>query len=570
MYLVVIVGLGKVEDYYLGTALNSVQIVIDNMLNEMLRNVRDYANWDAMYNYINTQDREWVKTNVTDWIPKNFNIDLILIVDAAGKILYQYGNFEEFQIGKDLTNDPLLKKAFDFREMQGFYSTSKGIALIANSQIMHTNESGPRNGTYLYGRLINKYTLEELKAVTGIEMSLINERGVIDSTTLGQIKRPKAPEDIYHELVTKKVQTSGIYKPDFQFAFIYNMLQDIKGNNIGMLELIRPMRSITIFKELYTRASVWVYILMILLVGITVVMITNFVLKPLGILEKTIEEIKRTKDMLKRVKVESEDEVGILAKDFNAMMDTLNKSQNELIRTHQDLVKVEKMSTAAELAMGAVHQINNPLSIAINRVQMLRRIISYKTPIPESDLEKDLKIIEEQTKRAVDLTNSLLQYAKPTALRFERCNINELLKDTINLTKAVLEAEKINILENLRPDLPMMQYCDIKQMQDVFMNIIINAQQAMPGAGTLEISTDYDEKEDEVCVNFKDNGCGIPSEDIKKLFTPFFSRKADRTGLGLAISYNIVKAHRGKIEVESEVGRGSMFTVRLPIRGGLK
>ena len=246
------------------------------------------------------------------------------------------------------------------------------------------------------------------------------------------------------------------------------------------------------------------------------------------------------------------------------MLDTLNKSQNDLIETQKNLTKAERMSALAELAMGTVHQINNPLSIVMGRVQMLQRLLIYKAAIPMPDLDRDLKVIEEQTQRAVQITNSLLRYAAPITFRFERCAINELLKDTIGLIKKQLEEENINIAENLKTNLPYVEYCDHRQMQDVFMNIITNARQAMPGGGKLEISTDYDEKEDMVYIKLTDNGCGIPGEHMDKLFTPFFSTRADGNGLGLAISYNIVKGHRGKIEVESKLGVGSVFIVKLP------
>ena len=122
---------------------------------------------------------------------------------------------------------------------------------------------------------------------------------------------------------------------------------------------------------------------------------------------------------------------------------TLNKSQNDLIETQNNLIKAERMGALAELAMGTVHQINNPLSIVMGRVQMLQRLLIYKASIPMPDLDRDLKVIEEQTGRAVQITNSLLRYAAPVTFRFERCAINELLKDTIGLIQKQLEEEKI-------------------------------------------------------------------------------------------------------------------------------
>ena len=163
IYSVSIKGLINIENFYLEHELRTVQTVINKDIDRLLSNAKDYAYWDDMYNYASKQDEDWVKLNVTDWIPKNFGIDLILIFDRHGKLFYQYGDFDEFQINKDLSDNALLKKVFEFREIKGFYLTSKGIALVASSQIVHTDESGPRNGTYLYGKLISKAKLNELK-----------------------------------------------------------------------------------------------------------------------------------------------------------------------------------------------------------------------------------------------------------------------------------------------------------------------------------------------------------------------------------------------------------------------
>lgn len=570
VYFVSIRGLTDIENFYLEHELRTVQTVINKDIDRLLSNVKDYAYWDDMYNYASKQDGDWVKLNITDWIPKNFGIDLILIFDGEGKLIYQYGDFDEFQINKDLSNHPLLKKAFEFRETKGLYPTSKGIACMAASQIMHTDESGPRNGTYLYGKLISKAKLNELKSFTETDPSIISENKVINTTVVGYIDRPRDFKDIYYDLASDKFQEFKIYKSSHKSAFLYSILKDIENKDIGIIELIRPRKSVVFMSDLLTKMSIWIFISVILTVIITVLIITKSILKPLDILKKHIEDVEKTGDLLKRVTVESQDEVGILARDFNAMSDRLSKSQDTLMEVQQNLIKSEKMATAAELAMGAVHQINNPLSIVIGRVQMLLRLIGYKTLISQPDLEKDLKVIEENIKRAIDITNDLLHYASPTTLRFEKCDINEVVEDAIDLIKPSLEAENINVIENLKEDLPFMQYCDRQQMKDVFINIIINAQQAMADAGTLEISTDYNEKEDMVHISFIDNGCGITPDDIKKLFTPFFSTKADKSGLGLAISYNIVKGHLGTIEVESNVGAGSTFTVKLPTGRRLK
>lgn len=564
-YIMITKGLDRVENYHLENEYHSVQNAMNHELDILLRNAKDYAYWDDLYNYATTPNDAWAKSNLTDWVPKNFQIDLILILDVKNNLIYQYGNFAEFQIGTDLSSYPLIKKAAESKDSKGLYSSPKGLLYVATSQIMHTDESGPRNGTYLYGKLINNARLEKIKDVTRMDLSIINKGEVLNSTVVGYIDRPKKLNDIHSGLKSKKHLQFNIYKPNYQSAFLYGILKDVAGKDIGMFEVIRSRRAILFLRGFFIQNSIWILTFAILVTVVTVLIITGFILKPLTVLKKTVVEVQKTKNILKRAVVESGDEIGLLANEFNAMLDILNKSQNDLIETQKNLIKAEKMGALAELAMGTVHQINNPLSIVIGRVQMLEKLLIYKTSVPLPDLEKDLKVIEEQTKRAAQITNSLLRYAAPMTFRFKRCNINDLLKDTINLIKKQLEEENINIVENPKTNLPSVEYCDPHQMRDVLMNIITNARQAMPGGGKLGISTDYDEKEDMISIEISDNGYGMAKEQIGKLFTPFFSTRADGSGLGLAISYNIVKGHRGEIEVESELGVGSKFIVKLPV-----
>jgi len=735
-YFPIISGLGKIEDHYLESEFRSSQALINQRQELLLSTAKDYANWDDMYNFVDNPNERWAKLNIADWIPNNFGVDLILLFDSKAKLIYRYGDFEEFAIGKDLSSDPLVKAASSAKELKGLYPTSKGIIYIASSQVMHTDQSGPRNGTYLYGSLISKDRLQDLKVLTGLDVSILTKDKIVYSTLVGDIERPKNFLGIHEDLKSNASSQFNIYKPNYQLAFIYSVLKDVTGKDIGLIELISPRKSIALFREFFIKFTFWVYCLVILMVIVTAALTVGFLLKPLGNLKKAIIGIKETKDMQERIKVETKDEIGVLAKEFNFMMDELNKSREAIVKSEERLSKInecflhfstdaveninrltklcgelmnatcalynrldgnmlcslgkwnapadynpidkpdghicydviqqpedklfivrdlpntvyaqsdpnvlkydlktyvgypikcggkhigslcvvyqqdmefdkeqerimmiiasaieveeerniadqelknaydklrqmqnqliqsEKMATAAEFAIGTVHQINNPLSIAIGRLQLLRRVTSYKTKIPEADLEKDLRIIEEQTKRAVDITNNLLRYAKPFAFRFEKCNINELVREAIDLVRQQMQAENIQVKENLKTDLPLVQYCDTQQIKDVFINIIMNAQQAMPGGGKLEISTDYNEKEGMVYIKFTDNGCGISAENMKKLFTPFFSTKADKSGLGLPISYNIVKGHQGTIEVEGKEGVGSTFTVRLPV-----
>ena len=180
---------------------------------------------------------------------------------------------------------------------------------------------------------------------------------------------------------------------------------------------------------------------------------------------------------------------------------------------------------------------------------------------------KDLEIIVKEANRCKLITRSLLDFARQTEPRRVPVNINQLIKETVALVKNQASFQNIKIIEDLNSALPLVMV-DPNQIEQVFMNIILNAQEAMPQGGFLSISSDFSEDGRSVEIKFTDTGCGIPKEHMGKLFDPFFTTKETGrgTGLGLAISYGLIKKHRGDIEIESQEGKGTTVTIKLPVK----
>ncbi|MCX7975106.1 MAG: ATP-binding protein, partial [Candidatus Aminicenantes bacterium] len=179
---------------------------------------------------------------------------------------------------------------------------------------------------------------------------------------------------------------------------------------------------------------------------------------------------------------------------------------------------------------------------------------------------ENLKKIVKETSRCKDIVKGLLEFARPKEPEMVPTDINE----TIDRALAIIEKQALfqNISINKEySELPRI-IADPSQLQQVFINIIINAAEAMEGRGTLTIKTSLDPKKEKIRIAFKDTGHGIRPEDMPRLFEPFFTTKevGKGTGLGLAISYSIIQKHQGSIEVESQVGQGSTFTIILPLR----
>jgi two-component system NtrC family sensor kinase len=238
--------------------------------------------------------------------------------------------------------------------------------------------------------------------------------------------------------------------------------------------------------------------------------------------------------------------------------------EKKLQETHLQLVSSEKMASLGKLAAGIAHEINNPLGgILIYSSLMLE-------DLPEGDTKRgDLSRIVQEAGRCKEIVKSLLEFARQTEPKMEPTDINRAINDGLFFLVNQALFHNIQIVKKLDSFLPFVQG-NASQLKQVFMNIIVNAAEAMHGGGTLTIATFPAPDRKTVFVEFTDTGEGIPEENLTRIFDPFFTTKevGKGTGLGLATSYGIIEDHGGKISVKSQVGVGTTFTIELPIHKG--
>jgi two-component system NtrC family sensor kinase len=322
-------------------------------------------------------------------------------------------------------------------------------------------------------------------------------------------------------------------------------------------------------------------ILFVLVVSLFVgIIIYKIISKPVQQLVNEMDKVAGG-DLEHSVPINSVDEMGMLAKAFNSMIKDLKEARDqseqwtqkleeevakktaEIERTHASLIQTEKLASLGRMAAGVAHEINNPLTGVVTFSHLLKKHFE-----PGSEGDKDINVIIEQSERCSKIINNLLTFARATPSEKGRVNINDVLSRTIFMIKNQAKFHHIKFEITLE-DRQFVITGDTSQFQQIFLNMFINAADAMSGRGTVTVATRSAKEENKefVEIEFTDEGCGIKEEDMSKLFEPFYTTKpvGKGTGLGLSVSHGIAKHLGGHIKVKSTVGKGTSFFVRLPL-----
>ena len=288
------------------------------------------------------------------------------------------------------------------------------------------------------------------------------------------------------------------------------------------------------------------------------------------------------------IPVRSDDEFGRVAGSFNEMTAALHESRRqmqelvqtleskvaertqELLAAKAEVAQGEKLASIGVLASGIAHELNNPLTGVLTFTSLMRK----KAQDGSEDAE-DLDLVIRETKRCASIIKRLLDFAREKVPVKGFYSLNQVIEDTVRFVERPASLQQIEISTELDPDLPQV-WGDADLIKQVIMNLLVNAQQAIEGKGRIVVASRAarastpakagEQRSSMVEVTVSDTGCGIPAANLQRIFDPFFTSKevGKGTGLGLSVSYGIVKAHGGKISVESVVGEGTTFHIFLP------
>jgi len=358
----------------------------------------------------------------------------------------------------------------------------------------------------------------------------------------------------------------------------YAPIRNYAGEVIGMLSVGVLERTYTAIRNQVILSFFGIAIIgFLLILGITYYMI-HTITRPIG------EMVSATRSIIagrfdREVRADSPGEIALLAASFNAMLKSLRQMKGdleewgrtleekvrqrteELVAMQARVAQSERLASLGMLAAGVAHEVNNPLG----GILALTSLTVEDMPNDDPNRE-NLEEVIRQTERCRDIVKGLLEFSRQSKGNSEAVDLNKVLRDTLSLVGKQAPFFNVNVIWQLAPELPPVA-ADRAQFQQVFLNILMNAVQAMHERGTITITTRHDAAASAVEAAISDTGDGIPPEQIGRIFDPFFTTKESGhgTGLGLSIAYGIVTTHRGSISVASEVGKGSTFTIRMPV-----
>lgn len=595
---------------------------IYNRYEERLRDsLRIHATRMIVYGALERQDPTGLVDEM-ERIRKAEKLDILTLTDASGKVFYRTSN--PSLVGDDQRGDALVQfvrqkrapvSGTDMVHRQELIKESARLADQAMMDITFTRMAGPSEKTQVTSGMIMKGAAPVFTAAgrfVGVMLGgkLLNRNYEI----VDKIRTTVFKEESYKG---QQVGTATIFQDDVRIstnvrnadgsraittrvsaevadavlkqnetwrgrAFVVNdwyisayaPIRNFSGSTIGMLyvgTLERPYRDI-LWKNMYVYLGIT--LLAMVLVSIIAMIVANKISKPIRAMADAARKIAEG-DYSQKVEVTSDDETGFLANNFNTMVSELVRAHQELrewgetlerkveqrtteLRAMQaHLIQSEKLAGVGKLAAGVAHEINNPLTCVLTNSSLMLSDLP-----PDDPRREDLQTVVDETLRCRKIVKGLLDFARQTKPQKQQLDINKVAEDVITLVRNQASFQNIVIRTNLDSGIPKV-FADADQMRQVFLNIILNAADAMPQGGEINVRSLYEAKTNQVKLRISDTGPGIPAEIQDKLFEPFFTTKKTGTGLGLAIAYGIMERHKGSLKIESTLGHGTTIIVAL-------
>lgn len=434
------------------------------------------------------------------------------------------------------------------------------------------------------------YILEEnLNELKSILMEVLKENKIITLYISSKLKN--YPLLKMHKAGSEEIIWVGNPIKDIYYSKNTTLKRGIKYSQINT-KIVAEKKELATLRIIYSNQEVIqkinklskdiVFIFFVVLgVGlIGVIILSNFIVNPIIKMAEEVGLVGKG-DLTREIRVKTNDEIKLLAENFNQMVTDVRKAKKEvedyskfleekveertkeLQKAHEQIVQSEKMAALGQLASSVSHELRNPLGA----IKLVIYYLKNKLSKDDSSLIKHVEDINDSLNSAQRIVSNILSFSRPSDLIISEVDINETIEKILESSMYKRLLENVRVKKELKIDLPLIKV-DKDQIIQVIENLLINAVQAISEKGEIFINSalDTDNGTEVVRINIKDNGCGIYRGNMKNLFEPFFSvNKPKGIGLGLFICKNIIEKHKGKILVSSEVNKGSIFSILLPV-----
>jgi signal transduction histidine kinase len=585
----------SIRERFVNQLFESARVTSDAIVRHerlMLEILRQAAFTEGVTEAIIAKDPVELEELLTPVAAVRGDIDSITILDNNG--------VELLTLGKDPNTLQLLRnQGTDFSSLDltqkilagtsdaqgdkyvGLLTTSYGPTLITGAPVY-----GP-NGDVVGGVMVGSQLHKLLNSIKAQDLALSDlvvfdtERQNIIATTL------VTPDEGFDPLISEVQQLSGsaldqshplkLYNRDFQMTLTELMLRQ---DQIGWLGVVLPS-SYVVSAEATSR-NIFVLIFAIGTAAVVVVgyLISQSIARPILKL-RSLTQAVATGDLNQTSRMNRSDEIGELADTFDVMTLRLRErtaeadrlyeeaihrnielaETNERLRSTQlQLIQSEKLAAVGQLTAGIVHDVKNPLTV----IKGVAELLLYEDQL-DPDVKSEISLIRESALKANNIVSDLLKFSRQSKPEMGEQDIRETVEAALRLTAYTIRKAHVQVDKEL-PDQPVVMTYDVQQIEQVLVNVITNAIQAMPSGGVLKIN--LSQMGGDVLIAIQDTGPGIPPEHLTRIFDPFFTTKpeGEGTGLGLSVSYGIISNHAGRIDVESVVDQGSTFRIILPMR----
>lgn len=531
--------------------------VLNNEIDRITTITDDWAMWDSMYRYASKPDKAFEKDLAVPITLQDTELSIIVVLDKKREIILmggydhkeqQYVSMEFLKQARGRLWNFLMRSFEEKRTVQGYVESPHGVLLAVSAPILHSDNTGPANGRLMMGRLIDRSI--DKKIAEGIREEVILQAGSRDVELC-----PLEGKKLAGDLAVFLQEQSGR-------LLIDHPIRDVDGRHVLTIRIAARKE---IFEILETATQLFLALLMagfLLFGSISYYINHRLVVRRVQTISAQTGKIISFEDLSRRLPENYNDEITRLATNFNKMLKRLEGENIKREEIERMLVLNDKLVCLGKVSSSIAHEVNNPLFAIANAFRLIRK----QLPPGDQNLEKLADMVEAELRRVRTITKNMHQLSIRNLEAPSHCNLSDIIHAAVNVTlwSKQLKNTRIDYKKDGR-EFPLT--CNPGTLQQVFINLIVNAVEATGGEGEITIDVS-EETNGDYRIDFADNGPGFSTNIKKDLFKPFKTTKTGKgTGQGLYISNNIITNHGGAITIDNTEKMGAHMVIRLPKQG---